>query len=94
MILKLRKINVLKLAFFFALLYALLSVLILVPITLIGSLITGEGAVGLGILILFPIMYGIGGFIGGLIMGGFYNLTSKWIGGLEFEFEKIEKFTE
>ena len=93
MLLKLKKINTLKLAFFFAVLYAVLSVFIIAPIGIIASLVVG-GPFAWWTVVLFPIIYGLGGFLGGLIMGAFYNLVSKWIGGLEFDFEEIKKFTE
>lgn len=87
----LKKINTLKLAFFSTILYMFIST-IAVIIMLISNSIAGQPFAGL--LILMPILYGIGGFISGLIMGTLYNLISRWIGGLEFDFEKIEKFNE
>lgn len=45
-------------------------------------------------VIVLPIVYGVGGLIGGLIMGALYNLISKWTGGLEFDFEEIKNFSE
>jgi uncharacterized membrane protein YdjX (TVP38/TMEM64 family) len=33
----------------------------------------------------FPILYGILGFILGLIMGGLYNLVAAMVGGIELE---------
>ncbi len=37
--------------------------------------------------ILFPIMYGTGGFLFGLLGGLFYNFLSRKIGGIEIEIE-------
>ena len=95
--LKLKRINVLKFAFISALTYALIS-LILIPFMLVSMAIGGSGTAGvigggIAMIILLPVIYGIVGFIGGLIGGGLYNLISKWIGGLEFEVEEIEKFS-
>lgn len=42
---------------------------------------------GVGAIIFFPIVYGIFGFIGGLIYALLYNLAAGLIGGLELEFE-------
>jgi hypothetical protein len=42
---------------------------------------------GFGAIIIMPIMYGVGGFIGGAISALIYNLVSGWIGGLEIELE-------
>ena len=45
------------------------------------------GAMGLGFasIIAMPIIYGIMGFIGGLIGGVLYNLIDKIIGGIKIE---------
>ena len=43
---------------------------------------------GVGSVILFPILYGVLGFIGGIITAGIYNLTARWVGGLEIELEE------
>jgi len=40
---------------------------------------------GAGAIIILPIVYGIFGFIGGLIYAALYNLVAKWTGGLEIE---------
>jgi hypothetical protein len=45
-----------------------------------GSMLFGAGAI-----ILFPIMYGVIGFIAGLIIGGLYNLVAGMVGGVELE---------
>lgn len=48
----------------------------------------GIGA-GLGIfsIIFFPLLYGIVGFISGVIMGFLYNLAARIVGGVEVEIE-------
>ncbi len=61
-------------------------------ISLLGAGIGGDGAgkvLGMGLLsvIIFPIIYGIGGFIGGLISALIYNLVFKFSGGLELDLE-------
>lgn len=40
---------------------------------------------GIAAVIVFPIMYGFFGFIGGLIMAGLYNLFAGMVGGVEIE---------
>ena len=43
---------------------------------------------GVGILflaVLFPICYGVMGFIGGIIVGFIYNLAAKFAGGIQVE---------
>lgn len=44
---------------------------------------------GLGALaiIVFPILYGIFGFIGGAIQGFVYNIAAKFVGGVSIETE-------
>lgn len=45
--------------------------------------------VGIGFIILAPLLYGILGFIGGVICAWFYNLIAKMTGGLEFTVEEV-----
>ena len=94
MIVKLKKVNVLRLACVMSLFYAFIAFIMVSFFALTSSLFTGMFLAKVPMIILGPILYGIGGFIGGLLMGWVYNLVSKWIGGIEFEFEKIEKFGE
>ncbi len=42
---------------------------------------------GLGVVLLAPILYGLLGFIGGMLMAALYNFTARIIGGLELEIE-------
>lgn len=68
---------------FFALMGAFLgSVLEDSPEPLVGMIF------GIGSVVLFPILYGVLGFVGGIITAGIYNLTAKWVGGLEVELEE------
>jgi hypothetical protein len=43
---------------------------------------------GIMAVVVMPIMYGIIGFIGGIIMAAIYNLVAGVVGGLEFDFEQ------
>ena len=43
---------------------------------------------GVGAVFAFPIFYGILGFLGGIITAGIYNVVSRWVGGIEVEFEE------
>jgi hypothetical protein len=40
-----------------------------------------------GMGILMPVIYGVMGFIGGVIGAAVYNLVARWIGGIELEVE-------
>ena len=42
---------------------------------------------GVGSIILFPIIYGIMGFVGGLITAVLYNLLAGFVGGIEMELQ-------
>ncbi|UCE66096.1 MAG: hypothetical protein JSU85_14795 [Candidatus Zixiibacteriota bacterium] len=68
---------------FFALMGAFLgSVLEDSPGPLVGMVF------GIGSVVLFPILYGVMGFIGGIVTAGIYNITARWVGGLEIELEE------
>jgi len=45
------------------------------------------GGVMLIMAILFPILYGVMGFIFGVVSAAIYNLVAQWIGGIEVEVE-------
>jgi hypothetical protein len=75
-------------------LYAILGLIAAVLITLFSSAIggmmgtsgAGMGAMfGIGSIILFPILYGICGFILTLIMSVVYNAAAKFVGGIEIQ---------
>ena len=34
-------------------------------------------------IVIFPVIYGVMGFIGGVIMGALYNLVARFVGGIE-----------
>lgn len=101
--LKLKRIAPLQAGKMLAALYGLLS-LIFVPFMLVfmalGSFAArsqgGANAptvplmfgMGLGFMIMLPLMYTAIGFLGGVVGAFVYNLLSKWIGGFEVEFEQ------
>jgi len=75
-----------------AALYSILSVFIFLLMAIVSA-VSGQ-AFAWWMIFVAPIIYGIAGFAGGLMIGGLYNVVAKWIGGVEFEFEKIEKFSD
>ncbi len=91
----LTRIDPLKLGIMLGAIYALIS-LIFIPFFLIMMFVqipmaaaghTQSNALPFmfsGIfLLLFPVMYGVMGFIGDVIMGALYNLVAKFVGGIE-----------
>ena len=40
---------------------------------------------GIGAIIIFPIVYGVIGFISGVIFAAFYNVVARMMGGIEVE---------
>lgn len=81
-------------------LYALLGLIVGVMMAgfsmLMGTLgsMAGAGAAGakafgfgfgLGSIIIFPLIYGVIGGVGGAISAALYNLVVGWVGGLEVE---------
>ncbi|MDP3072776.1 MAG: hypothetical protein Q8N18_20960 [Opitutaceae bacterium] len=93
------RIAPLKAGIVLGVLYALLSVL-MVPIFLIVGMTAAAAAkqggqdVPLGFMfgagaLLLPVLYGIAGFIGGIIAAAVYNLVAKWTGGFEVTVENV-----
>ncbi len=42
---------------------------------------------GIVMLIAFPVLYGLIGFLAGAMVAWLYNLAAGWVGGVEFELE-------
>ena len=100
---RLTRVAPMPVAKIFGILYALFG-LIFVPffaIAGLAGLFTGSGdgnagAAGVGVAVgiiamavIFPIMYGVMGFFGGIIVAALYNLVARWVGGIEFEVEDV-----
>lgn len=99
----LKSIGVLSCGKVLGVLYALLGLLIGLPIalfSLIGAIVGmgspqsgSDGLIfgtlfGVGAVIFLPIFYGIIGFVGGLISAFLYNLIARLVGGVELEVEQ------
>jgi hypothetical protein len=84
---KLRRIGMLSLAKLQAVLLALMGLIFGIFYTIIGASFLGVGfGLGLFFIIVFPILYAIGGFIIGIITAFLYNLVAGWVGGVEMDF--------
>jgi len=71
------------------LLAGIIIAIIMIPL---GFLAIGFGAPddGWGLVVygfLAPLLYGVFGFLGGLLFSWFYNVLARWIGGIEVELE-------
>ena len=62
-----------------------------VPFILFITVLAPKNGHGVGmfggsilLIILFPILYAVMGFIGGIISAAIYNLIASWTGGIEF----------
>ncbi len=54
--------------------------------SMLGSESVGA-AVGVGMAILFPVLYGVLAFVFGLLSAWLYNVVAARVGGIEMEFE-------
>lgn len=92
-----KRVAVLKLAVFQMVLMALFGVIIALFFMAFGAMIGRLGGneaagimgiAGIAALIIFPIMYGVIGFIAGAIGGALYNLVASMVGGIEIEVDQ------
>jgi hypothetical protein len=90
--LKIKKIEPLQAGLILALIYATLGLCIIFPIMLINGSLVGVLPIVLA-LIIAPTLYGIVGFLGGMLMAFLYNVAAKLIGGVEVQVDKIYEFT-
>ena len=93
-----RRIDALSVGKMLGVLYAIIGLIagvFLFLISVVGIAAGGTGganmAAGIGggalIMIMFPLLYGVGGFIGGIIMAALYNLCASFVGGIQFDLE-------
>ena len=92
---KIKRVNVLSLGKFLAVIYAALGFLMGLLVTL-GSMVgidMSQGQVPSNSLIqkfaiiYFPVLYAVGGFLGGTLTALVFNGVSKYLGGLEVDIE-------
>jgi hypothetical protein len=87
---KIKKLNVFQTGLIFCATYFIISMVFLLPLSLFG--IIAGNPVSL-LLILLSFVYGFIGFIFGCIFSYVYNIVSNKLGGIEIEYESIEKFS-
>lgn len=92
---RVKKFGVLQTAKVVAIIYVLVSFVIIVPFALIGSFISEEffpefDDFGAAALIVLPFMYGLFGFIFTAIGCVVYNLIASFTGGIEIEMETAD----
>lgn len=92
---RIKRIAPLQLGKMMALTYGVMG-LLFCPFFLIASLFAthlpnqqrvGMMAFGTGFALFMPVIYGVMGFIFGVIGAFIYNVIAKWIGGIEVEVE-------
>jgi hypothetical protein len=90
----LRRIGILSLGKFFCVLYGLIGFLIGALVSfasLLGATLHGVRlpaamlGIGMGAIIVFPLIYGFLGFIAGIIGATLFNLVASMVGGVEIE---------
>jgi len=94
---KLKKVGVMSAAKILGILYAVIGLIagaFMTIFALTGVFGAGEPTGGMvffgaGAIIVMPILYGIMGFVGGIIGAWIYNMVAKSMGGLEIELEKM-----
>jgi hypothetical protein len=91
-----KRFDVLSLGKVMGALYALLGLIfgaLFSLMALVGAFAArgqeGAGALlfGVGAVVMFPILYGLAGFVGGIIVAALYNLIASITGGIELELE-------
>ncbi|WP_422359852.1 hypothetical protein [Reichenbachiella sp.] len=89
---RVKKFGVIQTAKVVAIIYVIVSFVIVMPFALIGSMLSEEFFpefvdMGAAALLMIPIMYGIIGFIFTAIGCVVYNLIASFTGGIEIEME-------
>ena len=90
-----KSVGVLSVAKIMGLMYACLGLIFAPLFLLIGLLASAAGQhnnplagiFSIGFAVFFPVLYGVIGFIAGLIGALLYNLFARWVGGFALELE-------
>ena len=95
---KLEKFGILSVAKFTAIYGVLIGLLIGIFMAVLSSMVTNVLGAQIGVsfftgylaIITYPLVYGIGGFIMGIISALLFNLIAKMSGGIEMHFKELE----
>jgi len=94
MLKRIKRVSALQLGKVMAFIYGLLMFLF-IPIMLIGYFTDENFGMSLIFILLMPILYAAISFVMGVIMAWIYNLSVKWVGGVEIELEdKVTQVVE
>jgi len=91
-----RRFGVLQMAKVLGVVYFLMTAIFCIPagffLMLMGGLQGQEGLMGGAIggigMFFLPVLYGVGGFIGGAILAAIYNVVAGLVGGIEVELQQ------
>lgn len=82
------KLNIISVARILGILYVILGFIYGILFTLMSLVEPTFAMFGWISIILFPILFGIMGFVMGIILSWLYNVVASWVGGISFESEK------
>lgn len=93
---ELRKLGILSFAKINAIMSAFFGLLAGIYFAVMGVFAQAKGmpilpgiptfVLGFAFVLILPLLYGILGFIGGIIVAALYNLFASWFGGIEMKF--------
>ena len=92
-----KKVGAISLAKILGILYAFIGLILGAFLSLfgfVGAVLAPKGAgifgilFGVGAIVFLPIIYGLMGFVSGLVLAGLFNMVTSMVGGLEVETEK------
>ena len=81
-------VSMLQTAKVFAVFYFVVSIPI-VGLMALGMMFTPAPSMGIGMLVIIPIMYAVFGFLFTLLGAWIYNMVASQIGGIEFTTEEV-----
>jgi hypothetical protein len=85
---RIKKFSPLQLGKISGIMYVIVS-LIFVPFLLLAALFgsSKDGGISIVLVIFIPVIYGVMGFLTGVLGGFVYNMCAKIVGGIEVEIE-------